>query len=144
MAPTMRAKNRPTLLQTLKVCKAQERAVQKLAFNELLQRPRTNGGKLDHGDILKIIKDYLSIGQNIVTRRNLRYCLTLYDKEGQAIVASEHKKPTGNIKITVNTSLSLVTFNNSNNDNEVLDKLVDVENVDNNVEENNTVAMQEK
>jgi hypothetical protein len=55
MAPTTSAKNQPTLPRTLKVRKAQERAVQKLVFNELLQHCRTNGGKLDHGDILKII-----------------------------------------------------------------------------------------
>jgi hypothetical protein len=40
--------------------------------------------------------------------------------------------------------LSSVTFNNSNNNNEVLDDIVDMENVDDNVEENNAVAIAEE
>jgi hypothetical protein len=41
-----RAKTRPVSPPTKKISKAQERAVQKLAFNELLQLRQLNGGTL--------------------------------------------------------------------------------------------------
>jgi hypothetical protein len=67
---TRSANNQTNNLLHKKVKKAQDRAVQQQAFNDLLLRKHLNGGSLKHGDMVKVINEYRDIGFTSVTQHN--------------------------------------------------------------------------
>jgi hypothetical protein len=84
--------------------KAQDRVVQKKAFNEVLLRRNLNNGKLKFGEIEKVVKEYNTMGFSSVTQRNLRYRLSLLDNFGTASMVTELYPPTEQIILPENAA----------------------------------------
>jgi hypothetical protein len=90
--------NQPDSPETKKLKKLQERTIQQQALKDILRIRAANNGKLSYGDIKHVIDKYESKGFSCVTRRNLRYRISMLD-ERNGLLASEVQLPMNDVDV---------------------------------------------
>jgi hypothetical protein len=85
--------NQPDSPETKKLKKLQERTIQQQALKDILRIRAANNGKLSY-----VIDNYESKGFSCVTRRNLRYRISMLD-ERNGLFASEVQLPMNDVNV---------------------------------------------
>ncbi len=75
--------------KTKRIRRAIGKAIQEEAFKELLKLKALGQGRLQYGEMDRIVKKYHKKGYLEVTRNNLNYCLNRLDEEQQKKEAGE-------------------------------------------------------
>jgi CRISPR/Cas system CMR-associated protein Cmr5 small subunit len=78
---TTRRGNQPDSPETKQLKVLQNRTIQQKAFQELMDIREEKGGLIGYGDYKSIMDKYRSKGFDCVTRRNLRYRLSLAESQ---------------------------------------------------------------
>jgi hypothetical protein len=110
--------------KTKRLKKISERALQQQAFNDLLTLRNANSGRLKYGDLERVAKEYQSKGFECVTRRNLRYRMSLLEEKGSVELVTEMKRPTGQLFVGNECGLSSLS-GSMDNMTDWVDELVD-------------------
>jgi hypothetical protein len=113
---TTRRGNQPDSPETKQLKVLQNRTIQQKAFQELMDILEEKGGLLDYDDYKSIIDKYHTKGFDCVTRRNLRYRLSLAESQNsKGLMITEDFFASKHLYIRNEDNISPITEDLNNN-----------------------------